>query len=230
METFAPMEMFADGDVLADAAADALAQALEGEGPRSLVVTGGRSPGPVYERLSYRDLGWGEVMVTLSDERWVDPGAPESNARLVYDRLLTGRAAAARFIPLKGAGATPEADASAVEPTLRRLLPWSAILLGMGEDGHVASLFPRDPDLAGRLDLAGERLCVGVATAGLPPFVPRLTLTVRALLASRLVLLLITGEAKQAIIQRIRSDPAYAPPAAAILRQDRTPVRILWAP
>ncbi|MDB5479782.1 MAG: 6-phosphogluconolactonase [Caulobacteraceae bacterium] len=224
------METFADGDALADAAADALAQALEGTGPRSLVVTGGRSPGPVYDRLSSRDLSWDEVTVTLSDERWVDPGAAESNARFVRERLLNGRAAAARFVPLKGAGPTPEADAREVEPALRPHLPWSAVLLGMGEDGHVASLFPGDPDLAARLDPDGPRLCVGVAAAGLPPLVPRLTLTARTLLDTRLVLLLITGEAKRAIVERVLSDPAYSPPAAAVLRQDRAPVRVLWAP
>ena len=224
------MEMFADADALADAAAEALAEALSGPEPRSLVVTGGRSPGPVYDRLSARDLGWRDVTVTLSDERWVEPGAPESNARLVRDRLLTGRAAGARFIPLKRTGAAPPEDAAAVEPLLRSHLPWSAVLLGMGEDGHVASLFPGDPDLAARLDPDGDRLCVAVATAGLPPFVPRITLTFRALLAAGLVLLLITGESKRTMVRRILSDPAYAPPAAAVLRQSRTPVRVLWAP
>ena len=224
------MEMFADGDALADAAADALAGALSGTGPRSLVVTGGRSPGPVYGRLSSRDLGWEEVTVTLSDERWVDPGAAESNERLVRERLLTGSAAAAQFIPLKGGGPTREADAVTVEVLIRRYLPWSVVLLGMGEDGHIASLFPEDPDLASRLDPDGSRLCVGAAAAGLPPFVPRLTLTVRALLDTKLVLLLITGEAKRTIVDRILNDPACAPPAAAILRQDRAPVRVLWAP
>jgi 6-phosphogluconolactonase len=223
------MEMFADGDALAEAAADVLAEALSGAGPRSLVVTGGRSPGPVYDRLSARDLRWSEVTVTLSDERWMDPGAPDSNERLVRERLLTGPAAAARFIPLKGVGPTPRADALAAEAALRPHLPWSAVLLGMGEDGHVASLFPSDPDIAARLDPDGSPLCAAAA-AGLPPLVPRITLTLRALLAARLVLLLILGEAKRRIVARVLNDPAYAPPAAAVLRQSRTPVRVLWAP
>jgi 6-phosphogluconolactonase len=99
----------------------------------------------------------------------------------------------------------------------------------MGEDGHVASLFPGDPDLAARLDPCGRRLCVA-APAGLPPYAPRISLTVRALLDTRLVLLLITGHAKRALIERVLNDPACSPPAAAILRQDRAPARVLWAP
>jgi 6-phosphogluconolactonase len=224
------MEMFADGDALAEAAADALAGALAGSEPRSLVATGGRSPGPVYDRLASCDLGWDRVTVTLSDERWVDPGAAESNERVIRQRLLTGRAAAAGFVSLKGSGATPEADALAAEYALRTHLPWSAVLLGMGEDGHVASLFPADPDLPARLDPHGVRLCVGVAAAGLPPFVPRITLTVRALLETRLIVLLIAGQPKRALVERVLAEPEYAPPVAAVLRQDRTPVRVLWAP
>lgn len=223
------METFGDGDALAQAAADALAGALAGTGPRSLVATGGRSPGPVYDRLASRDLGWDRVTITLSDERWVDPGAAESNERLVRRRLLTGQAAAARFIPLKRGGASPEADALAAETALRGRPPWSAVLLGMGEDGHVASLFPCDPDLAARLDPCGPRLCVA-APAGLPPYVPRISLTLRALLDARLVILLIMGDAKRRLIEAVGVDPGFAPPVAALLRQDRTPVRTLWAP
>jgi 6-phosphogluconolactonase len=224
------MDSFPDRDALAEAAAAVLAHALAGGGPRSLVATGGGTPGAVYDRLSAMDLQWGGVTVTLSDERFVGPLAAESNARLVRERLLTGQAAAAAFLPLKGDGATPEADALAVEPALRALTPWSAVLLGMGEDGHVASLFPRDPELASRTDPAGGRLCVGVEMAGLEPLVPRISLTLAALTRSPLVVILVTGAGKRAVIERIAAEPGYAPPAAALLRQTRAPVRVMWAP
>lgn len=223
------METFPDRETLADAGAEILAHALATPGPRRIVVTGGGTPGPVYDRLAARDLDWSRVTLTLTDERWVDTTSPLSNEKLVRERLLTGRAAEARLVPLKGDGASPEADAEAADMALRPLPPWSAVLIGMGEDGHIASLFPGDPDLTANLDPEGEKLCVGIPRAGLQPFVPRVSLTARALLSTRLLVLLITGEAKRALVERIASDPDFAPPAAALLRQDRTPVRIVWA-
>lgn len=224
------MEIFPDRDAQAAAAAAVLADALAGPGPRTVVVTGGSSPGAVYDRLCAMDLDWPRITVTLSDDRWVDETSPHSNARLVCERLLVRQATVARFLRLKGDGATPEADALAAEPALRAALPSAATLLGMGEDGHIASLFPGDPELAARLDADGPRLCVGVAMSGLEPFVPRITLTARALTASRLIVVLITGERKRAIIERVALDAAYRPPVAAVLRQSRAPVRVLWAP
>ena len=224
------MEIFAERAAQADAAAAILAHALRGAGPRSLVVTGGSSPGPVYDRLSALDLAWPEVSVTLSDDRWVAPDSPHSNARLVRERLLVGHASEARFLPLKGEGETPDADARAVEPALAALLPASAVLLGMGEDGHIASLFPGDPDLKARLDPDGARLCVGVAMSGLEPFVPRVSLTLRALLATPLVVVMITGKAKRGMVARLRAGEPSPAPIAALLRQDWTAVRVLWAP
>ncbi len=224
------MQIFTNHDDLAAAATAAIANALARPGPKTLIVTGGTSPGAVYDRLSAMDLDWASTTVTLTDDRWVASDSPDSNERLVRDRLLTGRAAAATFLPLKGAEATPEADALAVEPALAALPVADAVLLGMGEDGHIASLFPVDPDLIARLDPDGGRLCVGVAMAGLAPFMPRISLTVAALLRTRLLLLLITGPAKRALVERVASDPGYAPPVAAILRQTRAPVSVFWAP
>jgi 6-phosphogluconolactonase len=217
------IEIFSDRGALAQAAADAIADALSRPGPVSFVAAGGSTPAPTYDRLARMDLGWSRVTVTLGDDRWVDPASPDSNEPLIRKHLLTGRAAAARFLPLKGDGDSPEADAVAIEPTIAALAPFDVVMLGMGEDGHTASLFPRNPPPP------PERLCVGVPKAGLAPFVPRLTMTPTALTRTRALIVLITGEAKRAIVERVRAQSDFSPPVAAILRQDRRPARILWA-
>ena len=100
----------------------------------------------------------------------------------------------------------------------------------MGDDGHIASLFPSTPDLAALLDPAGERFAVGVEVPGLAPYLPRISLTGPALLASKLIVVLTGGDGKRALIERVLSDPAFAPPIAAVIRQTRAPLRLLWSP
>ncbi len=228
------LETFQTRDALSDAAAGALADALRAalahDGRASLIVTGGSSPGPVYDRLADADLGWDRVTVTLSDDRFVPETSDLSNARLVRERLLQHEASAARFVPLVHGGATPDADAAAAEPEVEALAPFAAVLLGVGEDGHIASLFPGAPGVAEALDPVGPRGVVGVPEARLAPFVPRISLTARLLFRTSLVVVLITGEAKRALVERVRAEPAYDPPVAAVFRQSLAPVRVLWAP
>ncbi|HEY1560803.1 MAG TPA: 6-phosphogluconolactonase [Caulobacteraceae bacterium] len=221
------IEAFDGREALTDTAARAIAEQLTGGG--LFIATGGSTPGPVYDRLSQMDLPWTEISVTLTDERFVDPAAEDSNGRMVRARLLTAKAAGARFLPLRAGGRTPAEDALAAEAWLLRLPPAAVELMGMGEDGHVASLFPDAPELAEGLEFDGERLCLPVPEARLAPLVPRITLTARALIRTRLIVLLITGEDKRAMVERIGREEAYAPPAATFLRQDRCPVRVLWA-
>ena len=216
------IESFATAAELADAAAKAieaaLRQALVERGRAALVATGGRSPGPVYDRLSQAPLDWAHVAVTLSDERQVDAGSPNSNARLLGERLFVGPAAAARFLPL-----TDDA-----EPALAKLMPFDAVMLGMGEDGHVASLIPGSPVMAQAMDPLGEALTAeSPAGFGSPPLA-RITLTLSALLQSRAIFLLIAGEAKRQVIARAQAGEDL--PVRAILGQDRVPVRVLWTP
>jgi 6-phosphogluconolactonase len=222
------IETFENAEAAAEAAALAIAEALTDPGPRTLVATGGRTPWPAYDALSKMDLAWDEITVTQTDERFVEPSSEDSNARLIRERLLTGKAARARFVPLKGDGSNPEADAKAAEAQLAPLLPTAATLLGMGDDGHIGSIFPSDPRLADWLDPNGERLVIGVTTAGEKPYVPRISMTVRALLSTGLLTILITGEGKRKLMERALSGDASLP-VSAVLRQDRAPLRIFWA-
>lgn len=215
-------EVFASSSALADAAAEAigarLSSGLAARGRAALVATGGRSPGPVYDRLSRLPLDWAHVAVTLSDERAVDVDSPHSNARLLRERLFVGEAAKARFLPLS----------DYAEPALAKLMPFDAVMLGMGEDGHVASLIPGSPVLAQGMDPQGRALIAeSPAGFGQPPL-PRVTLTVAALLRSRAIFLLIAGEAKRQVILRAQGGEDL--PVRAILAQTTVPVRILWTP
>ncbi len=216
------IENYPDSVGLADEAAAAigarLSAALAARGRAGLVATGGRSPGLVYDRLSRLDIDWSHVAVTLSDERQVDAQSPNSNARLLRERLFQGPAAQARFLPLS----------DYAEPALRRLLPFDAVMLGMGEDGHVASLIPGSPVLAQAMDPNGHVLLAESPEGYGSPPVARITLTLAALLQSRAIFLLIAGEAKRQVIGEALAGKDL--PVRAILVQDRVPVRVLWTP
>jgi 6-phosphogluconolactonase len=224
------IEVFPDGEAAAQAAATAIARALaEGasRGRASFVATGGRSPGPVYDLLREAQLDWARVSVTLSDERFVSPASPDSNERLVRERLLTGPASRAAFVPLWSPAATPAACADAAEPRVARMTPFDAVLLGMGDDGHIASLFPGSPALAQGLDPNSSRLCLGVAEAhGGPPY-PRITLTLAALSQARTILILISGAAKRDQVDAALNGADL--PVRALLGEGGPPTRILWS-
>jgi 6-phosphogluconolactonase len=216
------IESYRSADALAHAAASAieaqLAAGLADRGRASLVATGGRSPAPVYDCLSRADLDWEHVAVTLSDERQVDADSPNSNARMLRERLLVGPAAKAQFLPLT----------DYAEPALRKLMPFDAVMLGVGEDGHIASLIPGSPVMEQAMDPDGQALIAESPHGFGSPPVARITLTVAALLQSRAIFLLIAGEAKRQVIAEAQAGADL--PVRAILGQDRVPVRIFWAP
>jgi 6-phosphogluconolactonase len=217
----AMIETFATEAALADAAAAAVAaalgEALGARGRAGLIATGGRSPGPVYDRLREAAIDWARVVVTLSDERCVAADDPASNARLVRERLLAGGAARAHFLALWPEPA-PEAIAA--------LRPFDAVLLGMGEDGHIASLIPGDPGLEAGLTAPGPTRAVP-AGLGKPP-TARITLTLPTILDSRAIFLLIAGEPKRQVVRRALAGADL--PVGRLLSQARAPVRILWRP
>lgn len=225
------LEIFETSENLADAAAAAtlaaLSQALAKRGRASLVVTGGRSPGPVYDRLASAELAWEKVDITLSDERFVPVDDPASNDALVRDRLLRERAAAARFTPLmRPQAADAEASAQYAEAEVAALAPFDLTLLGMGPDGHIASLIPGAARLAEGMQ--SQRFCIGLdEPIGDPPR-PRITLTLHALLQSRAILLLVAGAEKRRVVEQALAGADL--PVRALLTQSAVPVRVLWTP
>lgn len=227
------IERFADQAALADAASSAIAQALTqaiaNRGRALFIATGGRTPGGVYDRLAGAPMEWSKVVVSLTDERWVEAGDPESNEGLIRDRLLQGPAAAARIISLKGDAPTLEAAAQAASAKLAPLGAPDVVLLGMGDDGHIASLFPENPALPAGLD-PGAPSCIAVPRGeGRPPPQARISLTVPWLTTARLTILLIAGAEKLKLIQQAQAgSDAREFPVRAILQQAAR-VRILWS-
>jgi 6-phosphogluconolactonase len=225
---------FANAAALTEALAQDIAGALQeglaaGRGA-SLVVPGGRTPVPLFERLADAELDWEDVWITLGDERWVDPSGASSNEKLVRDHLLRGLAAEANFVGLKTPAMQAQAATHASWSRVAELpRPFDFMLLGMGDDGHVASLFPDSPGLAAALDVSQPPGCVAM-TAPVSPR-ERISLNLRALLDSRRIALLIVGEAKWATYERAcKRGPVMDMPVRALLQQQNVPVSVYWSP
>lgn len=212
----------------ADRMSEALLRRLEAHGEASVVVSGGTSPAGVFAELANRALPWPDVHVILSDERWVPADHEDSNEKLVRDTLLTGEAQHANLLPVYKAGSTIEERCSELNEELRLApFPFACALLGMGEDGHFASLFPDAGNLDEGLDVDSRLLCVPVTTAASP--YPRVSLTLSALSRSDEILLLIFGDGKRAVYEAAKKE-ANGLPVSHLLRQKRAPVHVYWAP
>ncbi len=200
---------FSNCQALADAialrVASAVAQGITRHGRASLIFSGGTTPEMFLPHLATQPLQWEKVNVLLSDERWVDEDSPHSNAAMLRRIFLTHPgAAAARFIPLKNT-ATTAADGLALTrqnlPPLDQ--PYDLVLLGMGEDGHIASLFPGDPHLESALAAANSARVVAVpAPTTAQPSVERVSLTLAELKRSLQMVLVLKGPAKLAALQQ----------------------------
>lgn len=212
LETYPDREFLMLG--LANTIAGQLADFLRREGKATLSVPGGTTPGPIFDTLSGVDLDWANVAVVLNDERWVPESSDRSNTRLVRERLMRGRAAQARLVPLYAPADAPEAMLAALEDGLRPHLPISVLLLGMGTDMHTASLFPGADRLQEALSASAPILLPMRADAAGEP---RITLTVPVLKAAFNIHILITGPEKRAALERAMSLTPMEAPVRAVL-------------
>jgi 6-phosphogluconolactonase len=229
---------------LADDVARRLGDAAASRGRALLAVSGGASPLPLYAALRTRALPWQRVSVILVDERCVPPEHADSNAALVRRHLLRDAAAAADWQPMfdalpaaldGGDGADDADDAgSAHDPALealarqacRRLAgaPWpvDVAVLGMGEDGHTASLFAAARGLEHALRDPGPVAWTRPATA---PHA-RLTLTLPVLLDARCLVLPLVGAAKRRVFDRACEAPSDELPVSLLLHRAERPVQV----
>lgn len=229
-----PEHRFPDAAALARALAGEiqveLQEAIAARGHASLVVSGGRTPVTLFNQLATEKLPWDKAWITLADERWVDAHDAASNERLVRAELLQQHAAAAQFVSLKNAADTPAAGADWAWRALARIpRPFDMVLLGMGDDGHTASLFPDSPHLTAALDSSQSPACVAMQAPVAPQ--ARLSFNLNALLDARRIILHIQGEKKWAVYQAARQHgPVALLPIRAVLHQQIVPVEIFWSP
>lgn len=209
---------YPDRDLLAMDLANQLAgdlrAALGHEDRVALAVPGGTSPGPVFDALCAADLDWSRVDVLLSDERWVPEDSPRSNTRLLRERLLVGRAAAARLLPLYAEGMACDDGVAALAEKIRPALPLAVLLLGMGADRHTASLFPGADRLEEALSSKAPIL-VPMRAPGAPE--PRVTLSAPVLDGALRKHVLIFGQDKRDALESARGMPASEAPINAVL-------------
>ena len=226
---------FAGADALADSLArqvgERLRAAIADRGRALLAVSGGTTPRRFFGRLARETLPWRQVVVTLCDERWVAEDDERSNARFVRETLLRGPASAACFVPLYADAPDPEIARDEIERRMAGLaLPLDVVVLGMGNDGHTASLFPGGSNLARALDANGTARVLAMRARSADE--PRITLTLPVLAGAQQVYLHIEGAEKKAVLARIlRGDDRSAlEPVRAVMSHARSPVAIYWCP
>jgi len=211
---------------LAHDVAERLRAAIAAKGQACVVLSGGRSPVPFLEKLAAEALDWSKVTVSLADERWVPVEHADSNAGLLARHLFQGAAAKARFVGLYQQAENLDAAALKADQALAELPAIDVLVLGMGDDGHTASLFPSSPNLAEGLDLNSKRRCLPL----LAPSVPhqRLSLTRSLLASAAFTALSVQGPGKLATLRAaLAGNDLNEMPIRAFLH---APLDIYWCP
>ena len=207
---------------LANQIAGDLRTILTHEDRAVLAVPGGTSPGPVFDDLCAADLDWSRVDVVLTDERWVPEDHARSNTRLLRERLLVNRAAAARYLPLYAEAEHPEQALEALAAVIRAEMPLAVVLLGMGADMHTASLFP-GADLLAEALAPDAPVLLPMRAPGAPE--PRITLTAPVLDGALRKHLLIFGHDKRLALETARGKSRLESPINAVLNG----AKVHWA-
>jgi 6-phosphogluconolactonase len=217
---------------LATSVAENLRASIATRGTALLAVSGGKTPVHFFHALSRQKLDWSKVVVTLVDERWLPPTEDRSNEHFVRENLLQNEAAAAQFVSLYEANSEdPDEVLTALSMRVMLLdLPFDALVLGMGDDGHTASFFPGGDHLAQATDLNTQALIVTMRAPNAGE--PRVTLTLPVIVQSRNLYLHIEGAQKRRVLWDATNADANDDklPISIVLRNARTSLQIYWCP
>jgi 6-phosphogluconolactonase len=214
---------------LADKISGILQQAISQKGKASIAVSGGSTPKGFFKVLSNKDIDWDKVTITLADERWVDINSDDSNTRLVHKNLLQNKAAAAKFFHLKqGEDLCDETLADLNIAANSTLLPLDVLILGMGEDGHTASLFPCSAQIKQALDINNDNALMKVEPTTAPH--QRITFSFASLSQSKNTFLHLCGDnKKQVLAKALNGDDVFDMPIRKFLQADNIDTQVYWA-
>ena len=204
-----------------------LAQSIAENGCASIAVSGGRSPIGLFEKLSKINLDWSKIELTLVDERWVDSKNEDSNELLVRKHLIKNQATQVNFFPIKNSAKNSKERQVLHEQVLQKIkLPFDVIILGMGEDGHTASLFPCCKELTQAMDPNNQQKCIVTKPKNAP--YERISLTFSTISKAKNLILHLRGSSKlQTFELAMTLKDANKMPIYAFMEQ---PLEIYWSP
>lgn len=213
---------------LADKVANILTAAVESKGKASIAVSGGSTPKGFFQALSKKKLAWQAITITLADERWVDITSNDSNTKLVHENLLQNEAVNANFFHLKQSdNLTDETLADLNVAAAQQLLPLDVLILGMGEDGHTASLFPCSDEITQCFAKDSEAL-IKVTPKSAP--YQRISFSFASLSQSKNTFLHISGASKkQVLAAAIAGQECREMPIRAFLQAPDVNTQVYWA-
>lgn len=194
----------------------------------NVALAGGNTPKPLYKALTQENIDWDKVQFTLTDERWVLPNHASSNEKMIEQCLISKLNKQSKFVPLKNSAVTAKAGELVCNATLTEAMnPLDLVVLGMGDDGHFASIFPNVDNLGPLLDQDNSLKCMAVSPEGKEE---RMSLTLSYLLTAKTICLFITGANKKKIIDDILDNKLSASqfPIAHIINQKKCPIHIYW--
>ncbi|MBH0073389.1 6-phosphogluconolactonase [Pseudoalteromonas sp. NZS127] len=210
-----------------------LRDGISNDGRAVLMVSGGSSPAAAYKHLSTLDLNWQHVDVAMVDERWVDASHEKSNEAFINSTLLQNYGAAANFVTMKNSAETAQQGTAVCEAAYAALKrPYDVTILGMGPDGHTASLFPHAEGL--EIGLNSEQLVCAINAIESDvtgSITERMTLTLNAIAQSKVVKLLISGDEKLAVYKQAKAGgDVNDMPLRAVLNHPSINIEVYWAP
>ncbi len=216
-------------DKLSQSIAKNLQDAIDKNGSATLIVSGGSTPKPLFEKLRKIEIEWENVTIGLCDERWIDSSHKDSNEKFVKSNLLQEKANKAKFVGMYVDNLDAKEAVEICEAKIKtNLYPFDVLILGMGTDAHTASLFPNNPKLKEGLDPKNKKLCIQIEPQDAPHI--RMSLTLQAILSTKHLYLHFEGEKKLNIYKEaIEGKDIYTMPIRSILHQDKKDVEVYYA-